>query len=215
MVRRRGIWPHGGLAAGVAGTLALEAARGFVDNTCAEMARNAGGHRCGGACGRVASPARARASPGSRPALVLEFGWIAFHLAHGVDADSDSARALPREGNAFLHRAYPESEYPPGAILLFALDVLLGGGSTRVAHAFLMIPFQIAVVAGIWSFRTRWSAWLAPVAALWPLNAFFWEYQPTVTSFTSGRRITQIVLVVPGAGTTLSGFRPPTGFVPV
>jgi hypothetical protein len=147
-------------------------------------------------------------------ALVLEFGWIALHLAHGVDADSDSARALPREGNAFLHGAYPESEYPPGAILLFALDVLLGGGSTRVAHAFLMISFQIAVVAGIWSFRTRWSAWLATVAALWPLNAFFWEYQPTVTCFTSGRRITQFVLVVPGAGTTLSGFRPPTGSSP-
>jgi hypothetical protein len=110
-------------------------------------------------------------------ALVLELGWIAVHLAHGVDADYDSARAFPREGNALLHGTYPESEYPPGAVLLFALDALLGGGSTRVSHAFLMIPFQIAVVAGIWSLRTRWSAWLATVAALWPLNAFFWEFK--------------------------------------
>ena len=40
-----------------------------------------------------------------------------------------------------------------------------------------MIVFQLAAVAAIWSLRTRWSAWLAALVAVWPLNAYFWEFK--------------------------------------
>ena len=113
-------------------------------------------------------------------ALAFQLGWVVLHLALGVHSDFDSANVYPREGNALLHGHYPDTEYPPGAILLFALEALVSGGSgegVRVAHAFLMVPFQLATVAGVWMLRTRWSGWFAALVALWPLNAFFWEFK--------------------------------------
>jgi len=113
-------------------------------------------------------------------ALVLEIGWIVLHLALGVHSDFESANVYPREGNALLHGNYPDTEYPPGAILLFAFEALVSGGSgegVRVAHAFMMVPFQLATVAGVWALRTRWSGWFAALVAVWPLNAFFWEFK--------------------------------------
>jgi hypothetical protein len=53
-------------------------------------------------------------------ALVFEIGWVVLHLALGVHSDFESANVYPREGNALLHGHYPDTEYPPGAILLFA-----------------------------------------------------------------------------------------------
>jgi Glycosyltransferase family 87 len=113
-------------------------------------------------------------------ALVFEIGWVVLHLALGVHSDFESANVYPREGNALLHGHYPDTEYPPGAILLFALEALVSGGSgegVRVAHAFMMVPFQLATVAGVWALRTRWSGWFAALVAVWPLNAFFWEFK--------------------------------------
>lgn len=110
-------------------------------------------------------------------ALAFHVGWIAVHLALGVPSDWDSRVIYPPQGNALLDGEYPRSEYPPGAVLLFALEVLLGDGEARVSNAFLMIPFQVVTVGAIWALRTRWSAWFAAVAALWPLNAFFWEFR--------------------------------------
>jgi hypothetical protein len=113
-------------------------------------------------------------------ALVFEIGWIVLHLALGVHSDFESANVYPREGNALLHGHYPDTEYPPGAILLFAFEALVSGGSgegVRVAHAFVMVPFQLATVAGVWALRTRWSGWFAALVAVWPLNAFFWEFK--------------------------------------
>ena len=104
-------------------------------------------------------------------------GWIVVHLAVGVPSDWDSRVIYPPQGNALLDGDYPSSEYPPGAVLLFALEVLLGGGEARVSNAFVMVPFQLATVGAIWALRTRWSAWFAAVVALWPLNAFFWEFR--------------------------------------
>jgi hypothetical protein len=46
-----------------------------------------------------------------------------------------------------------------------------------VANAFAMVPFHLAAVAGIWAFRMRFAAWLAALVALWPLNAFSWEFK--------------------------------------
>jgi hypothetical protein len=110
-------------------------------------------------------------------ALAFHLGWIAVHLALGVPSDWDSRVIYPPQGNALLDGEYPRSEYPPGAVLLFALEVLLGGGEARVSNAFVMVPFQVATVAAIWALRTPWSAWFAAVVALWPLNAFFWEFR--------------------------------------
>jgi hypothetical protein len=110
-------------------------------------------------------------------ALALPLGWIAVHLALGVPSDWDSRVIYPPQGNALLDGEYPRSEYPPGAVLLFALEVLLGDGEARVSNAFLMVPFQVATVGAIWALRTPWSAWFAAVVGLWPLNAFFWEFR--------------------------------------
>jgi hypothetical protein len=121
-----------------------------------------------------------RLRPVAALAVCFELGWIALHLALGVHSDFDSAIVYPREGNALLHGTYPASEYPPGATLLFALEALVSGGSgegVRTAHAFLMVPFEVATFVGIWMLRTRYSAWLATLVALWPLNAFYSEFK--------------------------------------
>jgi uncharacterized membrane protein len=80
-------------------------------------------------------------------------------------------------GNSLLHGHYPDAQYPPAAVLLFAFDALLGGGPTRVSHAFVMVPFELLAVAAVWALRTRASAWFAAFVAAWPLNAFFWEFR--------------------------------------
>lgn len=110
-------------------------------------------------------------------ALAFHVGWIAVHLALGVPSDWDSRVIYPPQGQALLDGTYPRSEYPPGAVLLFALEVLLGGGEARVSNAFLLIPFHLVTVGAVWAVRTAWSAWFAALVALWPLNAFFWEFR--------------------------------------
>jgi hypothetical protein len=109
-------------------------------------------------------------------ALAFQLAWIGVDLALDVTS-LDSEELYRRWGNALLDGHYPDSQYPPGAVLLFALDALLGGGPTRTSHAFVMVPFTLLVVCGVWALRTRTSRWLAAVAALWPLNAFFWEFR--------------------------------------
>ena len=109
--------------------------------------------------------------------LAFHLAWIGVHLLGDVPSDFDSRVVYPDQGNALLDGDYPSSEYPPGAVLLFALATLLGDGEARVSHAFLMVPFQLLTVVAIWALRTQWSAWFAAVVALWPLNAFFWEFK--------------------------------------
>jgi hypothetical protein len=108
--------------------------------------------------------------------LAFNLAWIGLHLHLGVES-LDSSVLYRRWGNALLDGEYPESQYPPGAVLLFALDALLGGGPTRTAHAFVMIPFQLATVSAVWALRTRWAPWFAALVALWPMNAFSWEFR--------------------------------------
>jgi len=108
--------------------------------------------------------------------LAFQLAWIAIHLKLGVTS-VDSSVLYRQWGNALLHGHYPDAQYPPGAVLLFAFDALLGGGPTRTSHAFVMIPFELITVAAVWALRTRRSAWLAALVALWPLNAFFWEFR--------------------------------------
>ncbi len=114
------------------------------------------------------------------PLLVVTLGfnvaWIAVDLALGVTS-VDSAVLYRIWGNSLLHGHYPDAQYPPAAVLLFAFDALVGGGPTRIAHAFVMVPFQLVTVAAVWALRTGRSAWLAALVALWPLNAFSWEFR--------------------------------------
>src|SRR5436190_10515296 len=101
------------------------------------------------------------------PILILggafQLGWIAIHLHLGVHGDHDPNGLYSAQGEALLHGENPHSEYPPGAVALFALDTWLGGGTARTANAFLMIPFQLLCVAGIWALRTQWTPWLSGV----------------------------------------------------
>ncbi len=120
---------------------------------------------------------RLRWAPVLALALVFNVAWVALHLGLDVRGDVDSRGLYRRQGEALLDGRYPRSEYPVGAVLLFALEAWLGGGATRTANALLMIPFQVLTVAGVWATRTRYSAWLAAVVAFWPLNAFYWEFK--------------------------------------
>jgi hypothetical protein len=119
---------------------------------------------------------RIRVAPLLLLSLAFNLAWIGLHLHLGVDS-LDSSVLYRRWRNALLDGEYPESQYPPGAVLLFALDALLGGGPTRTAHAFVMIPFQLATVSAVWALRTRWTPWFAALVALWPMNAFSWEFR--------------------------------------
>jgi glycosyl transferase family 87 len=170
---------HGLLAAGIAAVLACEIARGGGTLGTSEM-----WPLLEAAIVATALLFAWRRQHALRlaPLLVLaaafEAGWAIVHLALGVNSDFDSAVVYPREGNALLHGHYPDTEYPPAAILVFAFDALVSGGGAhgvRTAHAFVMIPFQLTLVAAVWLLRSRWSAWLAAVVALWPSNAWFWE----------------------------------------
>jgi len=110
-------------------------------------------------------------------AATFQLAYLAVHAHLGVVGDIDSRLVFRWQGNAILDGYYPRSEYPVGAVLLFALEAWLGGGATRWANALLMVPFQLACVACVWAVRTSFAAWLAAVVAIWPLNAFSWEFK--------------------------------------
>jgi hypothetical protein len=118
-----------------------------------------------------------------RPRLVLALtagfalAWMTLHLAVDVTADRDSDTLFRWQGNALRRGDYPRSEYPVGAVVLFAFEAWIGGGATRVVNAFLMIPFHVVTVGAILACRTRHAAWLAAVVGLWPLNAYYWEFK--------------------------------------
>ena len=109
--------------------------------------------------------------------LAFQLVWIALHLLLHVASDPDPATVYGPEGNALLHGHYPRSEYPPAAVLLFAFERWLDPAHVATANRLLMVPFQLATVLAVWRLRTRFSAWLATVVALWPLNAYYWEFK--------------------------------------
>jgi hypothetical protein len=110
-------------------------------------------------------------------ALAFEVGWIGLHLVEGMPSDFDSREVYAPQGRVLLSGHYPPSEYPPGAVLLFAFETLIGGGSARVSNAFVMVPFQLVTVWAVWQLRTSWAPWFATILALWPLNAFHVEFK--------------------------------------
>jgi hypothetical protein len=119
---------------------------------------------------------RLRLAPLLLLSLAFQLAWIGLHLHLGVHS-VDSSVLYRLWGNALLDGHYPDAQYPPGAVLLFAFDALLGGGPTRTAHAFVMVPFELVTIAAVWALRTRWCAWFAALVALWPMNAFSWEFR--------------------------------------
>jgi hypothetical protein len=121
---------------------------------------------------------RLRLGPLLFTAFAFQVAWICVHLANGVASDGDSER-YGELGDSLVSGRYPSAEYPAGAVLLFAFEVLAAGGdpSVRDSHAFSMIPFQLLTVLAVWMLNTPWSRWIAAVVALWPLNAFYWEFK--------------------------------------
>ena len=107
----------------------------------------------------------------------FQLAWVLLHLKLGVAGDHDPLDVYTAQGNELRHGSYPRSEYPPGAVLLFGLETWLGGGHARTANALLMIPCQLTCVAALWSLRTQWTPWLAAFLAVWPLNAYYWEFR--------------------------------------
>jgi len=95
------------------------------------------------------------------------------HLAKHVDGDIDIQQVYPSQGQALLDGSYPHSEYPPGGVLLFALEQAI-----RTPRA--LNPFAMAVCQGVTAWclaRLPRGPWLAAAVALWPVNAFFWEFK--------------------------------------
>lgn len=172
--------PHVLLLAAVAAAVALEGFRGSGTLSTSETWPLLQALVVGGAL-VVAwqRQERLRLTPLLALAFALELGFVLVHLALGVRSDFDSATVYPREGEALLHGHYPDTEYPPGAVLLFAIESFVSGGGSgvRVANAFTMIPFELVTVAGVFALRTRRSAWFAAVLAVWPLDAFYWEFK--------------------------------------
>jgi Glycosyltransferase family 87 len=113
------------------------------------------------------------------PLLAVAVGFhvalVWLHIARDVPVDFDIS-IYTTQGQSLLDGDYPRSEYPTGAVSLFALETWLGDNA-RTPNALLMIVFQLAAVVAVWSLRTRWSAWLAALVALWPLNAYAWEFK--------------------------------------
>jgi hypothetical protein len=107
--------------------------------------------------------------------LLFELASIAIHIHVGAHGDADTI-IYRHEGKILLHGSYPSSEYPAGAVGLFALETWVSGNATT-ANALTMVPVHLLAVVAIWLFRNRWSSWLAAFVALWPLNLFFWEYR--------------------------------------
>jgi hypothetical protein len=167
--------PHVALALCVAGMLAAEA--GYRWRTSVAWLFLEGAFGLAALAVAWLARERLRLAPLLVLTCALQAGFLLVHLWLGAIADVDTSQVYRVQGNALLDGRYPDSEYPTGAVLLFALEALLGGGPTKTANALLMIPFQLVTVAAVWSLRTRWTPWLAVLVGLWPANAYYWEFK--------------------------------------
>ena len=108
-------------------------------------------------------------------AIALPAVVAGIHLAHGINGDIDVESVYPTEGRQLLDGTYPHSEYPPGAVVLFAAEGWVR--DVRSVNPFAMALAGGAVAWAIASVRSRSALWLAALVALWPANAFFWEFK--------------------------------------
>ncbi|MBA3843667.1 MAG: DUF2029 domain-containing protein [Actinobacteria bacterium] len=107
-------------------------------------------------------------------AVVFQLALVAVRHHVGSLGDTDVNDVYTQQGHKLLDGTYPRSEYPPGGVLVFALDNLLGGGSARTSNGIVMAGFQAGLVASICGIRSRTALWFAAVVAFWPANAYFW-----------------------------------------
>lgn len=109
--------------------------------------------------------------------LALHLVSILLFRHLGVTGDGDPNNTYLPEGHKLLEGTYPTSEYPVAAVLLFALESLVDPHPPQIANAFLMLPALLLCMWGIWSLRTRWSAWLALVVGFFPLAEYYWQFR--------------------------------------
>jgi hypothetical protein len=166
--------PHGALAVAAGAAIALEAVR--IETGSTVWLVFAAAVVCAGLVFAWRVQDRLRLVPLAAIAVSFHVAWIALNESQGAHGDQDPG-AYFAYGDELLHGTYPETEYPVGAVLLFALEALLGGGSAEAPNRFLMVPFQLACVLAVWSLRTRHSSWLAAVIAVWPMTAYYWQYR--------------------------------------
>jgi hypothetical protein len=105
--------------------------------------------------------------------FMLALAVVRHHVGSHGDTDVNDNYRL--SGNALRHGNYPAAEYPTGSVLLFALETAVGSGRARTPNAFLMVGFQLIVLAALLAVRSPVGFWLVAVVAFWPANAYFWE----------------------------------------
>src|SRR5918993_3819282 len=120
---------------------------------------------------------RLRLAPVLAIVLGLQLALVGVHLGLDSEGDKDSSVVFRWQGNMLRNGDYPRSEYPLGAVLLFAFEAWIGGGATRSANALVMAPLHALAVACVWLTRLPAAPWLAAVIGMWPLNAFYWQYK--------------------------------------
>jgi hypothetical protein len=108
-------------------------------------------------------------------ALTFSIALAVVHLAQGTGGDQDVQSVYGSEGGLLTHGVYPHSEYPPGAVLLFALEAAIA--SPRVVNPFVMAVCAAAIAAMLSGLATAEARWLALAVVLWPVNTFFWEWK--------------------------------------
>ncbi|MBW3562362.1 MAG: DUF2029 domain-containing protein [Actinobacteria bacterium] len=106
-------------------------------------------------------------------AAVLAFGLLAVHLAVGGPRDQDILTIYPEYGRHLLETGrLPAVEYPPLAVITFAVGELLG--TVRVTLPLLLLPLLLVAwwrAAG----RSREAPWIVACVALVPTIVVFGE----------------------------------------
>lgn len=122
---------------------------------------------------------RARERLATFHVVVLAFALPAaiamVHIARHVHGDVDVESVYPTEGQSLLDGRYPHSEYPPGAVLLFAFETWVR--DPRTVNPFVMAIASAAIAWALSSLGTPCARVVAAFVALWPANAFFWEFK--------------------------------------
>jgi len=106
-------------------------------------------------------------------AAIFIAAWLAVDLALGWTGDQDPHQVYRSEGQALLDGRAPHAEYPAGAILLFALETALGGGSPVVPNAVAMALCAVFTTLMLAHVDDTRDDWLSLAAALSPAALFF------------------------------------------
>jgi Glycosyltransferase family 87 len=108
-------------------------------------------------------------------AVVLPAVVASVHIARHVTGDIDVQSVYPAEGHQLLSGSYPHSEYPPGAVVLFAVEEWIR--NPRSVNPYVMAICAGAIAWAICSLGTSVARWVALIVALLPVNLYFWEFK--------------------------------------